>query len=75
VISRNANYETVDIQITIDGVTREGRFRVLNGSVIVYFRSEIKFASYGMDRPETVARWLLTDLVRKMDAMENKNKG
>ena len=41
---------------------------VVAGSVIVYFESEIKFARYGMNRPEVVARWLLSDLCRKVEA-------
>lgn len=69
----NADYEeTRTVQVTIDDVVYEGRFRVLTGSVIVYFGSEIKFASYGMDRPETVARWLLTDLCRKTKSRGRK---
>jgi hypothetical protein len=74
VINTNAGYEeTKDIQVAIDGVTREGRFRVMSGSVIVYYGSEIKFAPYGMNRPETVARWLLSDLCRKVDAKAKKS--
>lgn len=73
-INTNAGYEeTKDIQVAIDGVTREGRFRVMSGSVIVYYASEIKFAPYGMNRPETVARWLLSDLCRKVDAKAKKS--
>ncbi|MEX3693630.1 hypothetical protein AB3X91_25595 [Paraburkholderia sp. BR14263] len=71
--STNADYEaTKDVQVAIDGIVREGRFRVLGGSV-VYYDSEIKFSPYGMDRPETVARWLLSDLCRKADARAKKS--
>ncbi|SIT41642.1 hypothetical protein BN2476_300107 [Paraburkholderia piptadeniae] len=73
VTNTNADYEkTADIQVAIDGVMHEGRFRVMSGSVIVYYGSEIKFAPCGMDRPETVARWLLSDLCRKVDAKTKK---
>ncbi|NLP60523.1 hypothetical protein [Paraburkholderia sacchari] len=70
----NADYqETKNVQVTVDGVVREGRFRVTSGSVIVYYESEIKFAPHGMNRPEAVARWLLSDLCRKADARAIKN--
>jgi hypothetical protein len=70
---RHTNYETADIQVTIDGVVREGHFRVVNGSVIVYYGSEVKFATHGMTQPETLARWLLTDLCRQVDARRKKH--
>jgi hypothetical protein len=52
------------VRVEIDGVVREGRFRVMGGSVIVYFEDKIKYALYGLDRPETVARWLLSRCTR-----------
>ena len=42
------------------------------GSVIAYFGSEIKFAQYGVNRPEVVARWLITDICRKLEATRGK---
>ncbi len=62
------NYETTrTVGIELDGLNYEGTFRIMSGSVIVYFRDEIKFAQYGMNRPEVVARWLLTDICRKAE--------
>ena len=70
----SADYETTRVvQANVDGITREGHFRVMSGSVIVYYESEIKFAEYGLNRPEVVARWLLSDLCRRVDA--NKSRG
>ncbi|MEM5401087.1 MULTISPECIES: hypothetical protein [Paraburkholderia] len=40
--------------------------------VIVYYEGEVKFASLGMDRPELVAKWLLTDLVRRAESSRRK---
>jgi len=37
--------------------------------------SEIKFAEYGMNRPEVVAKWLLTDLSRRVEAKKRKSGG
>ncbi|SIT49002.1 conserved hypothetical protein [Paraburkholderia piptadeniae] len=48
---------------------------MLDGSVIVYFGREIRSARYGMDRPETVARWLLLDVCRKAEAQKRKAAG
>jgi hypothetical protein len=42
------------------------------GSVIVYLGAEIKFAPYGMNRPEVVARWLLRDLCLRIEARRHK---
>ncbi|MBB3259454.1 hypothetical protein F4827_004329 [Paraburkholderia bannensis] len=49
-----------------------GTYRVMTGSVIVYFENEIKFATYGKNRPEQIARWLLTDLCRKAESRKRK---
>ncbi|WP_240160813.1 hypothetical protein [Burkholderia sp. Ax-1719] len=50
-----------------------GTYRVMTGSVIVYFENEIKFATYGKNRPEQIARWLLTDLCRKAESRKRKS--
>ena len=51
------DYETSrEIRIDVDGVNRPGRYRVMSGSVIVYYGSEIKFAGYGVTSPELVAK-------------------
>lgn len=66
-------YETTrPIEVELEGATYRGTFRVMSGSVIVYYEGEIKFASFGMDRPETVARWLLSDLCRKFELKKRK---
>jgi hypothetical protein len=57
--------ELRDVEVALDGVLYQGRFRVTGHSVVVYFESEIKFVDYGMNRPETVARWMLSDLARR----------
>jgi hypothetical protein len=44
----------------------------MGGTVIVYYDSEIKFAEYGMTVPEVVAKWLLTDLSRRVEAKKRK---
>ncbi|MBB5416486.1 hypothetical protein HDG42_002522 [Paraburkholderia sp. JPY171] len=49
-----------------------GTYRVMTGTVIVHFANESKFASYAPNRPETVARWLLTDLCRKVEPRRRK---
>ncbi|WP_245623596.1 hypothetical protein [Paraburkholderia nodosa] len=53
------------MSLEIDGHRHEGKYRVMTGTVIVYFDGDIKFASHGNDRPEVVARWLLKDLCLK----------
>ncbi|MEW6342744.1 MAG: hypothetical protein AB1704_18965 [Pseudomonadota bacterium] len=69
----NADYETTKtVQVEVDGAMHEGRFRVMGGNVIVYFEDEIKYALYGLDRRETVARWLLSDLCRCQNAKKRK---
>ena len=70
------NYETTKkIEIELDGSRYRGRYRVLGGSVIVYYESEIKFADYGMNRPEFVAKWLLSDLSRRVERKKEKSGG
>jgi len=68
-----AEYETTHpLSVELDGVNHAGSYRVMAGSVIVYFENEIKFAPYGANRPEIVARWLLTDLCRKTESRKRK---
>jgi hypothetical protein len=68
-----AEYETTHpMSVELDGVNYAGSYRVMTGSVIVYFENEIKFAQYGANRPEIVARWVLTDLCRKSDSRKRK---
>jgi hypothetical protein len=67
------DYETTnEIEIEFGGTQFRGRYRVLDGTVIVYFENEIKFASRDMNRSEVVAKWLLTDLVRRIEARKRK---
>jgi len=66
-------YESLNpLEILLDGARHSGTWRVMTGSVIVYYGGEIKIASFGMDRPELVARWLLTDLVRRAESNKRK---
>ncbi|MEM5315190.1 hypothetical protein [Paraburkholderia sp. JHI869] len=68
-----AEYETThSLNVELDGVNYAGAYRVMAGSVIVYFENEIKFAQYGTNRPEIIARWVLTDLCRKADTRRRK---
>jgi hypothetical protein len=60
------------LEILVDGTRHSGTYRVMAGSVIVYYGGEAKFASVGMDRPEQVAKWLLIALVRR--AVSSKRK-
>lgn len=70
------DYETArGIEIELNGTVFRGRYRVMNGSVIVYFDNQIKFASYEMNRPDMVARWLLSDLVRRIESKGRKATG
>jgi hypothetical protein len=63
------DYEVLrDVEVELDGARHEGKFRLGGHSVIVYVKSEIKFGDYGMNRPETVARWMLSDLVRRVNS-------
>lgn len=69
----SAEYETTHpLRVELDGVNYAGSYRVMTGSVIVYFENEIKFAPYGKNRPEQIARWLLTDLCRKAESRKRK---
>jgi hypothetical protein len=66
-------YESLNpLEILFDGARHSGTYRVMTGSVIVYYGGEVKFASVGMDRPEQVAKWLLIALVRR--AVSSKRK-
>lgn len=68
-----AEYETTHpLNIDVDGVNYAGAYRVMAGNVIVYFENEIKSAQYGTNRPEIIARWVLTDLCRKTDPRRRK---
>lgn len=67
------DYETTKpVEVELDGVKYTGTFRVISGSVVVYYKDEIKFASHGMNRPDVVARWLLSDVCRKLQRKERK---
>ena len=69
----DASYETTrEIEIELNGSRYRGRYRVMSGTVIVYYENEIKFAEYGMNRPEVVAKWLLTDLSRRVETKKRK---
>ncbi|TCG03523.1 hypothetical protein BZM27_47860 [Paraburkholderia steynii] len=61
------------VEVEIDGNRYTGSYRVVAGSVIVYFASETRFTTYGLTRPEVMARWLLTDLCRKVEARKRKH--
>jgi hypothetical protein len=63
------------LMVTLAGITHMGSYRVLDGTVIVYFGWEIRSAQCGMDRPETVARWLLMDVCKKTEAKKRKSAG
>ncbi|MFX1763530.1 hypothetical protein PWP93_13155 [Paraburkholderia sp. A1RI-2L] len=66
-------YEALNpVETIVDGTRHSGTYRVMTGSVIVYYDGEVKFASVGMDRPELVAKWLLTDLVRRAESSRRK---
>ena len=69
-----ASYETTrEIEIELDDSRYRGRYRVMNGTVIVYYENEIKCADYGMNGPEIVAKWLLTDLSRRAETQKRKS--
>lgn len=71
---RSPSYESLNsIEIFVDGTAHSGTYRVMNGSVIVYYGGEVKFASVGMNLPELVAKWLLTDLVRRGESRRRKS--
>lgn len=66
-------YESLNpLEVFFDGARHSGSYRVMAGSVIVNYDGEIKVASFGMDRPEVVAKWLLTDLVRRAKSSRRK---
>ncbi|MFT4067862.1 hypothetical protein [Paraburkholderia sp.] len=68
-----AEYETTrPLSVELDGVNYAGTYRVMTGTVVVHFENESKFASYAPNRPEIVARWLLTDLCRKVESRRRK---
>ena len=70
------SYETSrEIEIQLNSSRYRGRYRVMSGTVIVYYENEIKFAEYGMNRPEVVAKWLLTDLAHRVEAKKRKSGG
>ncbi|HEX7911436.1 MAG TPA: hypothetical protein VF534_25555 [Paraburkholderia sp.] len=70
------DYETTKpVEVELDGVKYKGMFRVISGSVIVYYKDEIKFAPHGMNLPDVVARWLLSDVCRKLQGKERKAIG
>ncbi len=61
------DYDSRSVEVEVNGKKYAGTYRVLSGSVIVYYKDQIKYAQLGMDRPELVARWLLTDVCRKLE--------
>ena len=68
------SYETTrEIEIELNGSRHRGRYRVMAGTVIVYYESEIKFADHGINGPEVVAKWLLTDLAHRIEAKRRKS--
>lgn len=72
----DASYETTrEIEIELNGSPYRGRYRVMGGTVFVYDESEIKFAEYGMNMPQVVAKWLLTDRSRRVEANKRKSSG
>ncbi|NVI03080.1 hypothetical protein [Paraburkholderia youngii] len=66
-------YESLNsVEVIVDGARHSGTYRVMTGSVIVYYEGEVKFASVGTDRLELVAKWLLTDLVQRAESGRRK---
>jgi hypothetical protein len=63
------------VSVTLAGITHTGSYRVIEGTVIVYAGADIRSAQCGMDRPETVARWVLLDMCRKAEAKKRKSGG
>lgn len=69
----DTSYETTkEIEIELNGSRHRGRYRVMMGTVIVYYENEIKFCDFGMNAPEVVARWLLTDMSRRSESKKRK---
>ncbi|CAH2806996.1 MAG: unnamed protein product [uncultured Paraburkholderia sp.] len=63
------DYEaTRPLAIELDGTKYAGTFRVMSSTVLVYYKDQIKYPQYGLDRPEVVARWLITDLCCKIES-------
>lgn len=61
-----ASYELMnDVEIQCDGEQVRGRYRVMNGSVIVYYKDGLRFADHGVTPASLVAQWLLKSLVRR----------
>ena len=69
---RDGYEDLLSVDVELDGVQYEGKFRVSGHSVIVYYEAEIKFVEFGMHRPETVARWMLSDLVRRPRSLKKR---
>jgi hypothetical protein len=70
------SYETTrETEIERKGSRYRGRYRILGGTVIGYYESDIKFADYGMNGPEVVARWLLSDLSHRSESKKRKSAG
>jgi hypothetical protein len=63
---------TNQVEIELDGQPLKGRYRVMAGSVIVYYKDKLKFADHGMTPPAVIAKWLLKDLCRQLDAKKHK---
>ena len=60
------------IEVLVDGAAHIGTYRVVTGSVIDHYGAEVKFASIGMDRPDPLAKWLLTDLDSRAESGRQK---
>ncbi len=72
----DSSYETTkEVEIELSGLRYRGRYRVMSGKLIVYYENEIKFAEYGMNGPEVVAKWRLTDLSRRIEGTKRKSGG
>ena len=68
-----SDYELMtDVEIDFEGKRIRGRYRVMNGSVIVYYIDDLKFADQGMTPPGLVAKWLLSDLARRTETKGRK---
>lgn len=62
------------VEVEINGNRYVGHYRVVNGSVIAYVGDECVFASYDMNTPEAVARWLIADICRKQLKKEKRTR-
>ncbi|TXC88491.1 hypothetical protein FRZ40_13355 [Paraburkholderia azotifigens] len=56
------------VEVEINGTRYVGSYRVMAGTVIVYFDGAIKSAPHDMQRPEVLGRWLLTDACKRVEA-------